>query len=64
MAESKELPGWPKKALGIRSMPILLRRMLEDFDAGYSLATAILSTLGFGELDCVEIVHQELSDIV
>ena len=51
-------------SVGICSMPILLRRLLEDFDAGYSLATAILSTLGLGELDCVEIINQELSDIV
>ncbi len=46
--------------VGVRSMPVLLRRLLEDFDVGHSLATAILNTLGFGEVDCVEIVNEEL----
>ena len=47
-------------SVGPRSMPVLLRRLLEDFDAGYSLATAILDTLGLGEIDVVEVVNEEL----
>ena len=50
--------------VGLKSMPVLLRRLMEDFDAGYSLATAILSTLGFNDLDCVEIINEEVDSLV
>ena len=51
-------------SVGVRSMPVLLRRLLEDFDSGYSLATSILGTLGFNDLDCVEIINEEIDQVV
>ena len=50
--------------VGVKSMPVLLRRLLENFEVGCSLALAILGTLGFDELDCVEIINEEVDSLV